>query len=74
MGIWPNPVTQGIIHINTSAEIRRIRLIDVSGKTVLVQELRGTVNTLRVGQVAAGLYFLWVETETGSTVQKILIK
>ena len=74
VGVWPNPVHHALLHINTTANTRRVRLIDVSGKTVLAQELRGNVNTLHLGELATGIYFLWVETDSGTTVQKILIK
>jgi hypothetical protein len=46
----------------------------MSGRVILAQELRGTLNTLHTGEVATGIYFLWVETDSGTTVQKILIK
>lgn len=74
VSIWPNPVHRALIHINTSTNTRRVRLVDISGKVILSQELRGTLNTLHIGAVATGIYFLWVETDSGTTVQKILIK
>ncbi|HXB09017.1 MAG TPA: S8 family serine peptidase [Puia sp.] len=74
VSIFPNPVHHALIYINTTTNIRRVRLVDLSGKLILSQELRGTLNTLRVGDVATGMYFLWVETDSGTSVQKILIK
>jgi hypothetical protein len=74
VSIWPNPVHHALIHINTTTNTRRVRLIDVSGKVILSRELRGTLNTLHIGEVTTGIYFLWVETDSGTTVQKILIK
>jgi len=74
VSIWPNPVHRALIHVNTSTNTRRVRLVDISGKVILSQELRGTLNTLHIGEVATGIYFLWVEMDSGTTVQKILIK
>ena len=74
VSIWPNPVHHALIHVNTSTNARQVRLVDISGKVILSQQLRGTLNTLRIGEVATGIYFLWVETDSGATVQKILIK
>lgn len=74
VSIWPNPVHRELIHVNTSTSIRSVRLMDISGKVILSQQLRGTLNTLHIGEVAMGIYFLWVETDSGTTVQKILIK
>ncbi|GGA86932.1 S8 family serine peptidase [Puia dinghuensis] len=72
--IYPNPVPHALIHINTAANARRVRLIDVAGKVILEEELKGTLNTLHVGSVATGIYFLQVDTDSGVTLQKILIK
>jgi hypothetical protein len=74
IGIWPNPVHRALIHIQTTTNIRWVRLIDLSGKVVLSRELHGTLNTLPIGELATGIYFLWVETDSGRTVQKILVK
>lgn len=74
IGIWPNPVNNALIHINTTTNARWVRMVDVSGKTVLTRELAGTRNTLDPGPVATGIYFIWVETDSGTSVQKILIK
>jgi hypothetical protein len=76
VSVWPNPAPwhHALIHIATTTNMRRVRLIDLSGKVIFAQELRGTINTLHIGDVAAGLYFLQVETDSGSTVQKILMK
>ncbi len=72
--IYPNPVHHSLIYISSPVNTRRIRLIDVSGKTILREEVHGFLNMLSVANIAPGIYFLSVDTDTGSTVQKIFIE
>ena len=73
-GIYPNPVHHSVIYISSPVNTREIRLIDVSGKTILREEVHGLLNMLSVANIATGIYFLSVDTDTGNTVQKILIE
>ena len=72
--IYPNPVENGNLYISSTVNTQLIRLMDVSGKTILQLETQGYLNTLPVGAVTPGIYFIEVVTDTGSSVQKILIK
>jgi len=72
--IYPNPVQDGNLYISSTVNIREIRLVDVSGKTILQMETQGYLNTLPVGAIARGIYFVTVYTDTGNSVQKILIQ
>jgi hypothetical protein len=72
--IYPNPVLDGNLYISSTVNIREIRLVDVSGKTILQMETQGYLNTLPVGAIARGIYFVTVYTDTGNSVQKILIQ
>jgi hypothetical protein len=72
--IYPNPVHRTYVFISTTRSARLIRLIDVSGRTVLVRSVRGNLNTVPLSALAPGIYFVEVTTDTGSTVQKILIR
>ena len=71
--IYPNPAHRTPVFISTAANARLIRLIDVSGRTVLQRSVSGNLNTLPVDMLAPGIYFIQVETDTVSTVRKILI-
>jgi Secretion system C-terminal sorting domain len=72
--IYPNPVQDGNLYISSTVNTREIRLTDVSGKTILQMETQGYLNTLPVGAIARGIYFVTVYTDTGNSVQKILIE
>lgn len=72
--IYPNPAHRTYIFIRSTANTSLIRLIDVSGRVVMAKSVRGNLNTLPVNFLAPGIYFVEVETDFGSTVQKILIR
>jgi hypothetical protein len=72
--IYPNPVHRTYVFISTTTNARLIRLVDVSGRTVLQKSVRGNLNTLPLNTLATGIYFVEVYTDTGTTVQKILIR
>ena len=72
--IYPNPVHRTYVFISTTTNARLIRLIDVSGRTILQQSVRGNLNTVPLSALAPGIYFVQVDTDKGSTVQKILIR
>jgi len=75
IGIYPNPVFRHTpLYVSTTSNTERIRLIDVSGRTILNLEVRGTLNIVPLGSLAPGIYFVRVETDSGTAVQKILIK
>lgn len=72
--IYPNPVQNGNLYISSTVNTQLIRLMDISGKTILQVETQGYLNSLPMGAIARGIYFVEVVTDTGSTVQKILVK
>ena len=58
--IYPNP-TREALHIVAPAEVLELRVVDVLGKVVL----HGEGETLQVGGLAAGVYYLEIRTEIG---------
>lgn len=74
ISVYPNPVEDGTIYISSSVNCRQVRLTDVSGKTIVDKKVQGFNQTLFVGAVSRGIYLLVVDTDTGTTVQKVFIK
>jgi hypothetical protein len=72
--IYPNPVQNGNLYISSTVNTQMVRLMDVSGKTILQIETQGYLTTLPMGAVARGIYFVEVVTDSGSTMQKVLIQ
>jgi hypothetical protein len=75
VSIYPNPISRnGNLYISTSVNCERIQLADVSGRVILQADVHGLWNTLPVGALARGVYFITVVTEAGKVVQKVLVE
>lgn len=72
--IKPNPVTQGVLFINSTANCSRIELRDVTGRLIKTASVNGMQTQLPVHDVTKGIYFITVVTDKGSEVKKVLIK
>jgi hypothetical protein len=71
--LYPNPLVTGTLSVVTSVNCRQIRVTDVSGRLVQAIDAHGFFNTLFLGYLAKGVYFVNVLTDSGSTVQKVLV-
>ena len=71
--IYPNPVITGTLSVNTPTNCREIRVTDVSGRIIQTVETHGLFNTLYLGPIAKGIYFVSILTDTGSTTRKVLV-
>jgi hypothetical protein len=56
--LYPNPITNGTLTIQSKATVKRIELIDMLGQSVLTVAPIG--NTLNIGAVAQGMYVVRV--------------
>lgn len=70
----PNPVTQGMLFINSTANCIRLELRDVTGRLVKTASVNGMQTQLPVHEITRGMYFITVVTDNGSQVKKVLIK
>lgn len=72
--VFPNP-SDNLVHITTQTEgITTIKyeLLDVIGKQILKKETKENQFTINVDNLAAGIYFLRIETNKGAVVKKIV--
>ena len=73
--LWPNPATDRLWIAVADAPLEEVRLIDLTGKLRLTQQLNGsTEGTLEVGQLPAGMYLVEVRTGNGILLQKIVLQ
>lgn len=72
LDVYPNPVTNGVLYINTTANLEKeVAIFDLLGKQVLNTT---TDNTVNVSALKSGVYMLSV-TEAGKTsTSKLVIK
>lgn len=66
--VYPNPA-KDILHIETDQEVSGIKMYDLSGKEVEVVNLKNSAISL--SGLQSGMYFIHIETATGSGVKMI---
>jgi hypothetical protein len=67
----PNPTTDGAIQVTSDVQFVRAEIINITGQTVSTQS--GTNNALKL-PAAAGIYFVKLETATGQTAVRKVIR
>ena len=72
--IYPNPVTNGILFVNTSSNCNRIILYDVLGRLVKAENKSGLQNNISTTKLAKGVYIIRISTDTGDFIQKIVVE
>ena len=74
INVYPNPVSNGTLYINSTVNIRRIRLMDVIGQLIFDHDVQGYLQTVPVRNLARGIYLIVIDTDTGRQVQKVFVK
>ena len=71
--MYPNPVTNGILRINTfeNAE-KQIQIFDVLGKQVLTRKMK--TQHLNVSALNSGVYILKISEKGKTATRKLVIK
>jgi hypothetical protein len=75
--IAPNPATDviNIVWGSLTNDMATINITDINGKRVYRSEVKMDANTaINISNIQPGLYFMNVQTQTGSNTQKLLIQ
>mgnify|MGYP000870022633 FL=1 len=72
IGVYPNP-TSGILNFNFAGEqVQTIKVVDITGKTVLEKTNVNPSETLDISNLANGLYLVVVQTNKENISYKII--
>ena len=80
LNVYPNPVSDNLFLDFSMPESGNItvRLMDMTGKTVLVDAFEAALGQnkhfVNVSGLRAGMYLLQMETKTGKIIQKVLVQ
>jgi hypothetical protein len=74
ISMLPNPVTKGMVYINTSVNSSRIELRDATGRLIKTVNVKGTRNPLSVEGLNKGIYFVTIITDLGDKIEKLVIQ
>lgn len=80
VNVYPNPTSNGVVNFAyrfSANEEATIRVMDVTGRTVLTETVKGAAGsqniTLNVANLQAGMYNLEIATATGRGVSKFTV-
>jgi hypothetical protein len=74
--IYPNPLSAGNnINISTEMFVNSVEVFDITGKSVLMNEISNTINNLMIDirSLKPGMYFIKVNSEGKVSSKKIII-
>lgn len=73
INIYPNPVVD-YLNISSVANAKKIKVLDLTGRTVLTQEAISKENRVNMSSLTAGTYIVTVETNEGVKSFKVVKK
>ena len=72
--IYPNPVDGGSFTVTSSQTINKVDVYSVAGVNVASKACNDNSVTVDASALIAGIYMVTVETETGTTTSKLIVK
>ena len=69
--VYPNPVRDGILHIESDTEVEELELYTIAGS--LVQSYQSPESEINVSALSAGTYFVRIRTAAKVCTEKIII-
>ena len=72
--VYPNPVSGESFTVTSSSDIKKIDVFSTTGAKVVSQKANGNNVTVDASALSAGVYFVKVETESGASTSKLIVK
>jgi hypothetical protein len=73
IALYPNPVNQGILHIEAKQQIQTILVMNMQGQIVIEQTPKAIRTTLNTEKLPAGNYFVCTQFADRTSTQKIIV-
>jgi hypothetical protein len=74
VNVYPNPVNNGKLNFDLSDNrFETFSIYDITGKNVKTGQVQSTRQTIDVGEINKGIFFIRFTGETGSVTRKIII-
>lgn len=70
--VYPNPAASNVSIELTESAKASLEIFDLNGRLIKSLALQHIVNTVRISDVASGVYFFKILTDKGDTVKKII--
>lgn len=70
--VYPNPA-KDYLRIGTNGELKSVRIVNAIGQIVFDQQMDKTNATIVTSGLQKGVYFVQIDTDHGTTTQKVII-
>ncbi|MEI6436921.1 MAG: LamG-like jellyroll fold domain-containing protein [Bacteroidota bacterium] len=71
--IYPNPASDHVI-ISGQSDIREVELLSFTGQVILREQVKKKFHKLNISSLPAGIYFIRVFTENGTSCRKLIVQ
>lgn len=72
--IYPNPVIADVLNVSSAEPMSELNIFDISGRKLKTLEVRGSNETVKVGDLKSGSYLLQIQNKTGEISSAKFIK
>jgi hypothetical protein len=73
VAVYPNPAS-GYLNIKTNGTLTNVRIMNLIGQTVYSNTAQHSNSTINISDLESGVYFVQIETELGTSTQKIVVE
>jgi hypothetical protein len=70
--IYPNPVSNGILNIESDVIITLVSIADISGKHIF--SIERPLQQIDISKLAVGIYFVSLDSDKGTTTKKLIVE
>jgi hypothetical protein len=70
--VYPNPVTDNVVIENAAGS--RARIYDISGKVIFDANITDATQTVNIGNISAGVYFMELQNQNSKSTVKLIKK
>jgi hypothetical protein len=71
--VYPNPAND-VLNIKTDVNATSVSIVSLDGKIVSSTNLNGTMNSVNVSNLVAGVYFYTITSENGNSIRNSFVK
>ncbi len=71
--IYPNPA-QNFVNVSSNGTMNSVKVVNLTGQVVYSSVVNGQEIQINTGNMAEGMYLLQIETENGTSSQKLIIE
>jgi len=71
--VYPNP-SSDILNVQSEQNLELVQLMQLDGRLIRTERANGSVHQLNVADLKQGVYLILVETETGRSISRVVVR